>query len=313
MIRRLLRRERTLGKTGRRKYDIPLHKGAGAGFLTLLIALMTFLAVIALSASFVLSAMTQRWSSGLENKITVEIPSAGPGGDSRSKESIATISSRIESLLKNHPSVIDVTVLSEEQVTELVSPWLGEDFSLEGVPVPGIISVEIRETDKKITGELTKKITAIDEFSRVDTHESWLNDLLSFASALQLGAFLLAVIIGVTTVSAVAGAVRSRMAVHSAEIELLHIMGASDEYITRQFERHSLGLAIKGGIAGMATALAGLALVGHVAGEMQVNLLPDFSMHNWQAAILLAMPLFAGLVAMLTARFTVLKALADLP
>jgi cell division transport system permease protein len=313
MIRRLLRREKKLGSSRKRSYDIPLNKGAGAGFLTLLIALMTFLAVIALCASFVLRTMTERWSSGLENKVTIEIPSTGESGHSRQENEITRITGRIASLLENHPEVTSVNMLSEQQVSELVSPWLGEDFSLEGVPVPGLISVELKETTPDTVKSISDRIKAIDEFSRLDTHESWLNDLLSFAGALQLGAFLLAVIIGFTTVTAVGGAVRARMAVHGAEIELLHIMGASDEYITRQFQRHSMLLAVKGGIAGTTAGILGLAAINHIAGEMNVALLPDFEMHPWQIAVLLAMPLFAGTVAMLTARITVLKELAGMP
>ena len=58
----------------KRDYDLPLNKGSGGQFLSTLIALMTFLAILALSASFTLSEMTSRWVSGLENKASVEIP-----------------------------------------------------------------------------------------------------------------------------------------------------------------------------------------------------------------------------------------------
>ncbi len=313
MIRRIFRRERKLGISKKRTYDIPLNKGAGAGFLTLLIALMTFLAVIALSSSFVLKSMSDRWSSGLENKITVEIPPTSHDGETRNKNEISQIAERIESLLQNHPAIDSVTILDNDEISELISPWLGENFSLEDIPVPGLLSVELNETSASPVDKLADRIEAIDKSSRLDTHESWLNDLLNFAGALQLGAFILAIIIGSTTVAAVAGAVRARMAVHSAEIELLHIMGASDEYITRQFQRHSLILALKGGLAGTVSAMLGMMIVAHLAGDMHIALIPEFRLSTWQLIFLLSMPFFAGLVAMTTARFTVLKALSRLP
>ncbi|MBI2234772.1 MAG: permease, partial [Micavibrio aeruginosavorus] len=67
-------KERTIGRAEKRRYDLPLNKGAGTAFLVTLIGLMTFLAMLALTSSFTLSAMTQRWTSGLENRITIEIP-----------------------------------------------------------------------------------------------------------------------------------------------------------------------------------------------------------------------------------------------
>jgi cell division transport system permease protein len=66
--------ERVLGKAQKRRYDLPLNKGSGTGFLVILIALMTFLGMLALASSFALSAMTARWSSGLENRLTIESP-----------------------------------------------------------------------------------------------------------------------------------------------------------------------------------------------------------------------------------------------
>ncbi len=313
MIRRILRGEKKLGASRRRSYDIPLNKGAGSGFLTLLISLMTFLAVTALTASFVLGTMSERWSSGLENKVTIEIPSAGESGKTREKSEISTIAHRIAGLLDNHPAVKNLSILSEQEITSLVSPWLGDDISLADVPVPGIISVELKESSAEAIAFLKERIAAIDSRSRLDTHESWLKDLLGFTRALQFGAFLLTLIIGFTTITAIAGAVRARMAVHSAEVELLHIMGASDGYITRQFQRHSLFLGLKGGVIGTIVAVIGLGAIKHLAGEMDLTLLPDFRVHSWQLATMLAMPVFAGMIAMLTARFTVLRTLTGLP
>ena len=76
------RKERTLGVARqKRKYDLPLNKGVGRHFLKVLIALMSILAIFALSASFALSEMTQRWESGLENKATVEVPAEDKFGN----------------------------------------------------------------------------------------------------------------------------------------------------------------------------------------------------------------------------------------
>ena len=66
--------EKKLGVAFRQgRYDLPLNKDEGTNFLRLLIALMSFLAAVALAGNFALNSMTQRWSSGLENKLTIEI------------------------------------------------------------------------------------------------------------------------------------------------------------------------------------------------------------------------------------------------
>jgi cell division transport system permease protein len=147
----------------------------------------------------------------------------------------------------------------------------------------------------------------------MDTHEEWLNDLLRFTGALNLAAIILALVIGVTMVTAVGGAVRSRLAIHRAEVELLHLMGASDRYITRQFQRHSLILALRGGFIGAVFGALFLVLIGWVAGQMGVAILPDFRLDPVQMMLLAMIPLVAGLIATVTARWTVTRVLTTFP
>ncbi|PJB69128.1 MAG: permease [Alphaproteobacteria bacterium CG_4_9_14_3_um_filter_47_13] len=307
-------RERSLGVSRtRRRYDLPLNKAGGTGFLTLLIGLMTFLALLALSASFVLSAMTDRWSSGLENRVTIEIPAENEAGKILSSEETKKTGLKIESLLTSHPAVLRTHIMTDEEIRELVKPWLGENLMLGKIPLPGLISAELQEMTPETIQILEKKIKAIHKTARIDTHEEWLGDLLRFTGALQFAAFILALVIGLATITAVAGAVRSHMAVYHAEVELLHLMGAHDSYISRQFQRHSLSLAFQGGLCGVAIGGLCLLIIGWISGEMGVSLLPDFRMGYLQLGVLATLPVFMALISALAARQTVLKVLRKMP
>ncbi|MCB9991684.1 MAG: permease [Rhodospirillales bacterium] len=313
-MRNPFKKDRMIGKARqKRQYDLPLNKSSGTGFLILLICLMTFLAMLALAASFALSAMTERWSSGLENKVTVEIPAEKPDGTIYAPENIKSQTARAYEVLSTHPSVVSAHVMTDEEIRDLVRPWLGEDLPLGKVPLPGLISVELNDSTLKTVKILETKLQDINEKARIDTHEEWLSHLLRFTGALQFAAALLTVIIGITTVTAVAGGVRSRMAVHNAEVELLHLMGASDNYISRQFQRHSLIMAFQGALGGIGIGGIALMTIGWISGEMGVSLLPDFTLGAVQIAMLAALPVLVALIATLTARQTVLKVLAQMP
>ncbi len=298
---------------GKRLYDLPLNKGQGAGFLVLLIALMTFLAVMALAASFALGAMTDRWSSGLENKLTVEIPAETKDGDILPAYEITALTKKIAETLRKNRAVKSVDILGEEDIQDLVSPWLGEDIALNNIPLPGLISVQLHRTNPVILEILDRAVRDISPSAYLDTHESWLNDLLRFTGALQLAAALITVIIAVTSITAVAGAIRARMAVHRSEVELLHLMGAKDDYITRQFQRHALVLALQGSLLG--TAIGGLAmmLISFISGETAAALIPDFRLSGLHILMLFSLPAIACGISTVTARFTVLRALARMP
>ncbi len=90
-------------------------------------------------------------------------------------------------------------------------------------------------------------------------------------------------------------------------------MGASDEYIMRQFQRHALVIALQG--SGLGTLAAGLVLLAlKMAGsENTALLLPAFTVHALEAAAVAALPLMACLIAVLTARVTVLRSLSLMP
>ena len=311
---RFKRKERAIGKVyGKRLYDLPLSKSAGSGFLLLLIGLMTFLAMLALASSFALSAMTQRWSSGLENRVTIEIPATDAQGTLLSKEDHERDVRRINSMLESHPAVAHIHILSDAEIQDLVKPWLGDNLLTENIPLPGLIAVELKQSDDKTTNILKEKIQNLVPLASLDTHESWLNDLLRFTGALRFAAALLTFVIGITTVIAIAGAVRSRMAEHSADVELLHIMGASDNYIAGQFQRHSMFLGIQGAVLGVIIGAIAMMIIGWLAGEMNVNLLPEFKLDGGQIIALASLPIMAALIAVAAARFTVLKVLSEFP
>ncbi len=307
------KRERTIGRAEKRRYDLPLNKGAGTGFLITLIALMTFLGLMSVASSFALGEMTNRWSSGLENRITIEIPAQNADGTLMSRENVFTLTRSVANALHKQPGIKTIQVLSNEEIGALVEPWLGKDFLGGEFPIPGIIALEVEDADSKTLQNIHTRIKGVAENARIDTHEAWLNDLLRFTGALQLAAIILVVVIGVTTVTAVAGAVRARLDINRAEVELLHLMGATDRYITRQFQRHSLILALKGGVAGTIMGALVMLAIGWIAGEMGVAILPDFSLTPVQIGILALTPFLAALIAAATAHRTVLKVLSTFP
>lgn len=306
--------DKKLGVTsGKRQYDLPLNAGNGAGFLVLLVALMTFLGVMALSATFALSGLAHHWSSGLENKMTIEIPAESAKGKIRSSAEIQKLAEDISASLEQQSVVTSVEILSRDDINDLIAPWLGDLSQLPDIPLPGLIAVELQNRDEAVLETLKSGMQKIVPNIVLDTHESWLADILKLTGALQFATFLVCVLIGLTTVTAIAGAVKSRIAIHKADVELLHLMGAGDTYISRQFQRHTLILAFKGALGG---TLFGVLVLGGIAlftGETGAALLPEFKLTMLHIFSLLLLPVAACIIAAFTARLTVLRELALMP
>lgn len=298
---------------GKHRYDLPLNQDNGAGFLMFLIALMTFLAIIALNGSFILERVTQHWSSGLENKITIEIPAENNSGQLRRADEMQSLTKKVTDILRGANDVRTFDVLDQDDIRDLVSPWLGQDMSLDGLPLPGIISVEMHQTSLSIIEELQTKLEKVNKNIHLDTHEDWLNDLLHITGALQSMATFITLIILLTTIVAVAASIRMRMALHREDVELLHLMGASDPYITKQFQRHALILGLKGSALGGGGAFILLSLLGVFLNGHESAMMPHVALSTAQVAILFCVPVAACMIATLAARFTVLRSLGEMP
>lgn len=310
---KFLNQDRSLGVARKRKYDLPLNKGSGGSFLKLLMALMTILAIFALAASFALSEMTNRWSSGLENKATIEIPAEDILGGIIPQENIEKTALEITDYLKNRPDIVSAETMQTEEIKSLVSPWLGDDVTFENVPLPGIISIQFKSESEVDIPAFERRLKTFGEHVRLDTHGTWLADLLKFTGALNFAALFISTLIGFTTIVAVAGAVQARMSIFNEELELLHLMGAGDRYIAKQLQRYSFITCLQGAAFGALIGIIMLNITGWLLKQRDISLLPDFDLNIIQIMVLISLPLFIAFLGMITARQTVLRFLSKMP
>jgi cell division transport system permease protein len=297
----------------KRKYDLPLNKDNGGLFLKILVALMCILAIFALSSSFALSHISDRWSSGLENKATVEIPTEDKFGKLIPQEIMEKTAKSVMVSLNSNTNIDTVQRMSAEEVKTLVTPWLGENITFDNVTLPEIITITFKTKNNINPKLLESRLKNYGEHIRLDTHESWLNNLLKLTGALNFSALFLSLLIGITTIVAVTGAIQSRMAVYHEELELLHLMGASDTYISNQLQRYSFITCLQGAASGTAIGLICLLLISFILKQQDVALIPNLTISTGQIIILLALPLFIAILGMLTAKYTVLRILTKMP
>ena len=126
-------------------------------------------------------------------------------------------------------------------------------------------------------------------------------------------------LIGGAAVLTVIFTTRAGLAVHHAVVEVLHLIGARDGYIARQFQRQALRLALRGGIVGLVLTLATLLRPRPCRrrdralrrARPPAAVAARCSPGTGCALLLLPSPLRSS--AMVTARLTVLRALERMP
>ncbi|HXP95354.1 MAG TPA: FtsX-like permease family protein [Telmatospirillum sp.] len=294
-----------------RRSDLPLDQDATSRFLPWLVAPMVFLCAVALTSVFILNGLIGRWDRDVSGTLTVEI-AAAPGDASESAERTREKVERTLALLKDFPGVARARALSQDQLVALLAPWLGNSDLLKELPLPALIDVTtLPDTPPDLTA-LTSKLSQSVSGASLDDHRVWLSRLIGLSRSIEWLAIAIAVLIGGVTSATVFYATRTGMAVHQEVIEVLHLIGAPDDYIARQFADRAFVLGLKGGVIGLILTLPILAAIGVTAKRLEGGFLAELSLPIIGWASVLALPAVAALLAMVTARVTVHRTLAHL-
>jgi cell division transport system permease protein len=300
-----------IGWTGRRS-DLPLQYDATSRFLPWLVAPMVFLCAIALAGVFILSALIGRWDRDVSGTLTVEI-AAAPGEISESAERTRQWVDSAVRLLNATPGIVAARALTQDQLVALLAPWLGNSDLVRELPLPALIDVTVRPDDPPDLDALSQKLRAVVPGASIDDHRVWLARLIGLSRSIEWLAIGVVVLIGGATSATVVYATRTGMAVHREVIEVLHLIGATDDYIARQFADRAFVLGLRGGLIGLLLTVPLLMLVGAGTQQLEGGFLADLTLPLAGWVAILALPVMAAILAMTTARVTAHRILIRLP
>ena len=285
--------------------DLPLDRDASGRFLPWLVAVMVYLAALALICAIAANKIVDRWDQGLSGRLTVQVPVGEPGAEQHADEVLA--------VLQATPGVRQAEILGGAEVARLLEPWLGAGAAYQDLPMPALIAVRVDAAAPPDLAQLRRRLTQIAPGTVLDDHQSWLGKLLDVARSVQLVAALVVGLVGASAITMVIFATRMGLSVHSRVIELLHLIGAQDSYVARQFQAHALRLALLGGILGLLLAVLTVFAVASLLGPGDAFALPDLHLLPIEWSLLPLLPLVIALIAMVTARLTVLRTLGRMP
>jgi len=121
--------------------------------LTLVIAIMSFLAALTAGGVYVIFNAANVWTNKISAEITVQIRQrAGDSGDEKSAE--------ITRFISDQNGVKRVTPFTREQSLKLVEPWIGKSEVLKSFAIPRLIAVEIDRDNPPDISTLKKVLEA---------------------------------------------------------------------------------------------------------------------------------------------------------
>lgn len=290
-----------------RRTDLPLERDQISRFLPWLVAFLVYLGILSLTAMLALDGVAERWKAGAAETLTVEVPASG------GKRVEPARMKRLTKVIVGTPGVIGAQPMSRGRILALIEPWFGPGFSLgEGardLPLPDLIDVSVDPDNRPDVATLQKRLRSVISGVVVDDHGIWLGGLVNLVRMAEVLASVFVLVVGAVTVGTVIFTTRTGLSIHHDVIEVLHLTGARDSYVARQFAGRALGFALKGGVFGFVLAAATLVGINWLAKDLDAGVLPQVSIGLKDWALLVAVPLCVAFLSMITARITVLNTL----
>ena len=264
------------------------------------IAIMIALTVIAAGGALALANFTAQTRAGLESGLTIQIVEPDPVARASQVEAAVAV-------LRRQAGLTEIRVVPEAELARLVKPWLGEAAGSDAVALPALIDARLETSASasmltRLRGELARTAPA----ARLDRQSDWLGPIFDAIRALRWLALMLIVLLTLASAAAVWLAARNALDANRETIEIVHHLGGNDAQIAGIFQRSVLIDAALGGVLGLALGAATLELLGSRFAALQSGMVESGSLSVFDWLLIALVPVAMTVVALFTARRTVM-------
>lgn len=300
------RKERGLPANLRRDQPlVPVDNVAGRALMAV-IAILTFLASLSAGAAVLAARASDQWRGAISNEMTIQVR---PDSHRKIDDDVA----RAVMLASGLKEVESVRAVPKAESDKLLEPWLGTGLDLVELPVPRLIVLKLKtDAPPDLAGfgaTLRREIPT----AMLDDHRLWVRRLSAMAGTIIASGFAIVLLVLTAAALAVAFATRGAMAGSRDSVEVLHFVGADDDFIAREFQSRFIRLGLRGGLFGGLAAIATIGVLGFLASRWsatpeaeQLQALFGAFEIGWTgygAVVLVA--LVVAVIAGLVSRFTV--------
>lgn len=243
-------------------------------FMTAIMSLLTFLAVLAFGIALAIGTGVLRWNSQWDLIATVQVM------DSKNSEAVQKI------INENKEKIAIVNEITTDQMRDLLSPWMSSGGSALENYLPKMYELQFNSTEDL---ESVKK--DVSEYARFLTHAQALKSSTSAGwKMILISSFVLLLTLGAIGVC-ISYIAKNTALLHKRELEILNQIGATDSYVARQMQVIIAKICIMAGAAGFIVAAPVLLLILGAAHSARVGLMAMLSISGWGWIMLLLLPI----------------------
>lgn len=292
-----------------RKQELPLKDDSSTLFLKVMISIAVFLFAVTLAGVLSINSMLLNWNQSILGSLTVQIMPVNNLDKDKAREETLEHQKKAVRFLEGLDEIEKVTPLEDEQLEKLIKPWLGDGVNIRELPVPRLIDVRIKKGTELDFMVLAEKLAQVSSQASLDNHKLWLNKLIKFADGLKMMALSVLLLVIVVTSGAIFYSTQTSLGLHQRIIEILHLMGAKDTYVAQQYAKRTAQLGFIGGIIGLIFAIPSIFAISRLAEQIEGGIISEATLSPEAWGTILSLPMFASLIAMITAYYTVKRTL----
>lgn len=263
-------------------------------FMTAIMSLLTFLAVVAFGIALAIGTGVVRWNTQWDLTATVQVMDTNK-------------SDTVKKIIDNNADKIEtVTEISTEQMHDLLRPWMsGGGDALENY-LPKMYELQFDSSD-----DLESVEKQIGNNARFLTHASALHSSTSAGwKMIGIASFVLLLTLGAIGVC-ISYIARNTALLHRRELEILNQIGATDNYVARQMQFIIAKICTVAGLAGFVVAAPVLMLIIATAHSARVGLMAMLGISGWGWFALFMLPIAIIIFAIWITRRTTIEILKN--
>ena len=240
-------------------------------FMTAIMSLLTFLAVLAFGIALAIGTGVARWNSQWNLFATVQVMDS---------DNLPKVKKIID---ENKEKIITINEISTEQMKDLLGPWISSGGALENY-LPTMYELQFNTI-----GDLESVEKQVSEFARFLTHSKALKSSTSAGwKMILISSFVLLLTLGAIGIC-ISYIARNTALLHRRELEILNQIGATDTYVARQMQIIIAKICTTAGAIGFIVPF--LLLILGAAHSARVGLMAMLSISGWGWFTLLILPI----------------------
>lgn len=269
--------------------------------VTLLVSSLIFLLTIFITIFVCTEYSLNRWQRGNCNRITIEIPHIDDAVQQQE------VMHKVQAILDKAPWITNWEELNQDQLFNILQSWIGSESLSYDLPMPILIDADITPGGLDNIELLIQQLRTVAAGIVVESHNRWQQILGNMQGLIKTFLHIILFIL-ISIISVLIAIITSELlAIHRPTIETLRFLGATNNYIARQFQNYLIKISFKGSIFGILIAAPTILLIRYIlqSGGMPPSMLeiPYLEL----MVILGLIPFFCCLLCGLMAKITVFQ------